>query len=158
MPEIVDAHVVEPGTRPDAPPRVLQVGEVASGLAAGDRPRIVRVARQYRLAPPGVGAGPGVRAKAGRRGAFGPRLPSLPQSRPESVMPDPDTFSADYSLRPGELAGTLALLVEARQPAIVWGPPGCAKSQIARQVAADAGREYIDVRAVLSLRSPRRPM
>ena len=64
-------------------------------------------------------------------------------------MPDPDTFSADYSLRPGELADTLALLVEARQPAIVWGPPGCAKSQIARQVAADAGREYIDVRALL---------
>ncbi len=55
-------------------------------------------------------------------------------------MPDPDTISADYSLRPGELADTLALLVEARQPAIVWGPPGCAKSQIARQVAADAAR------------------
>ena len=60
-------------------------------------------------------------------------------------MPDPDTISADYSLRPGELADTLALLVEARQPAIVWGPPGCAKSQ----VAADTGREYIDIRALL---------
>ena len=64
-------------------------------------------------------------------------------------MTDPDTISADYSLRPSELAETLALLVEARQPAIVWGPPGCAKSRIAQQVAADAGREYIDVRALL---------
>ena len=43
----------------------------------------------------------------------------------------------------------LALLVEARQPSIVWGPPGAAKSQIAQQVAADASREYVDVRALL---------
>ena len=64
-------------------------------------------------------------------------------------MPDPDTIAADYSLRPSELAGTLALLVEARQPTIVWGPPGSAKSQIAQQVAAEAGRTYVDVRALL---------
>ena len=51
-------------------------------------------------------------------------------------MTEPDTISADYSLRPGELASTLALLVEARQPVVVWGGPGCAKSQIAQQVAA----------------------
>ncbi len=61
----------------------------------------------------------------------------------------PDTVSADYALNPNELASTLALLVEARQPCIVWGPPGCAKSQIAQQVAAEAGRAYIDVRALL---------
>ena len=60
-----------------------------------------------------------------------------------------DTISADYSLRPSELASTLALLVEARQPVVVWGAPGCAKSQIAQQVAAQAGREYVDVRALL---------
>ena len=57
-----------------------------------------------------------------------------------------------YPLRPDELADTFALLVEARQPAIVRRPsgsPGRAKSRIARQVAADAGREYIDVRALL---------
>ena len=64
-------------------------------------------------------------------------------------MTDPETISADYTLRPSELADTLALLVEARQPCIVYGPPGSAKSQIAQQVAADAGREYIDVRALL---------
>ncbi len=60
-----------------------------------------------------------------------------------------DAISADYSLRPSELAATLALLVEARQPCIVWGPPGAAKSQVAQQVAAAADREYVDVRALL---------
>ena len=34
-------------------------------------------------------------------------------------MTDPDTIFADYTLRPSELADTLALLVEARQPAVV---------------------------------------
>ena len=60
-------------------------------------------------------------------------------------MTDPDIISADYSLRPSELAATLALLVEARQPCTVWGLPGAAKSQI----AADSGREYVDVRTLL---------
>ena len=55
----------------------------------------------------------------------------------------------DNTLRPSELAATLALLVEARQPAMVWGPPGSAQSMIAQQVAADGGREYVDVRALL---------
>ena len=64
-------------------------------------------------------------------------------------MTDPDTISADYALRPSELAPTLALLVEARQPAILWGAPGCAKSALAQQVAADAARAYVDVRALL---------
>ena len=64
-------------------------------------------------------------------------------------MTQPTTISADYTLRPSELAATLALLVEARQPAIVWGPPGSAKSMIAQQVAADASREYVDARALL---------
>ena len=64
-------------------------------------------------------------------------------------MTQPATISADYTLRPSELAATLALLVEARQPAMVWGAPGTAKSMIAQQVAADSGREYIDVRALL---------
>ena len=38
-------------------------------------------------------------------------------------MTQPATISADYTLRPSELATTLALLVEARQPAMVWGRP-----------------------------------
>ena len=64
-------------------------------------------------------------------------------------MTVPDTISADYTLRPSELASTPALLVEARQPCVVWGPPGAAKSMIAQQVAADANRQYVDVRALL---------
>ena len=64
-------------------------------------------------------------------------------------MTQPATISADYTLRPSELAAVLALLVEARQPCIVWGPPGAAKSMIAQQVAADANRRYVDVRALL---------
>ena len=53
----------------------------------------------------------------------------------------PETISADYTLRPSELAEVLALLVEARQPTMVWGPPGAAKSMIARQVADAANRQ-----------------
>ena len=64
-------------------------------------------------------------------------------------MTDSQTLSADYTLRPGELAETLKPLVEARQPCIVWGPPGTAKSRIAQQVAADANRRYVDVRSLL---------
>ena len=44
----------------------------------------------------------------------------------------PETISADYTLRPGELPEVLALLVEARQPTMVREPPGAAKSMIAR--------------------------
>ena len=60
-----------------------------------------------------------------------------------------ENISADYTLRPSELAATLALLVEARQPVILWGAPGSAKSAVAQQVAADANRQYVDVRALL---------
>ena len=83
------------------------------------------------------------------RGSRPRRNSSIPRASLEHAMTDPDTISADYSLRPSELASTLALLVEARQPVVVWGAPGCAKSQIAQQVAAQAGREYVDVRALL---------
>ncbi len=58
-------------------------------------------------------------------------------------------IGADYSLRPSELADTLTVLVEDRQPTMVWGPPGCAKSQVARLVASETEREYIDIRALL---------
>ena len=64
-------------------------------------------------------------------------------------MTVPEKISADYTLRPSELASVLTVLVEARQPAIVTGPPGSAKSQVARQVAAATNRQYVDVRALL---------
>ena len=90
------------------------------------------------------------RSCAGRRGegrapeGVGPRhsLRSMPMSLPETV-------SADYTLRPSELAEVLATLVKARQPTLVWGPPGAAKSMIARQVASDHGYNYVDIRALL---------
>ncbi len=40
-------------------------------------------------------------------------------------MPDPDTISADYTLRPSELAATLKVLVEARQPVMVCNGDSC---------------------------------
>ena len=64
-------------------------------------------------------------------------------------MTDPDTISADYTLRPSELAATLKVLVEARQPVMLWGAPGIGKSEVAQQVAAEGGRTYCDVRALL---------
>ena len=64
-------------------------------------------------------------------------------------MTQPAAISADYTLRPSEVAATLALLVEARQPAMLWGAPGTAKSMIAQQVADDGNRRYVDVRALL---------
>ena len=64
-------------------------------------------------------------------------------------MPDPDTISADYTLRPSEVAATLKVLIEAKQPVMVWGPPGCAKSEVAQQVAAETARIYYDVRGLL---------
>ena len=63
--------------------------------------------------------------------------------------PHLQTLSADYTLKPSQLATTLAALIDLRQPVMIWGPPGCAKSQIARQVAAATGRIYIDVRTLL---------
>ena len=83
----------------------------------------------------------------GRMSGEGIRADSLPSGA--LPMTVPDTISADYTLRPSELAATLALLVEARQPTILWGAPGCAKSAIAQQIAADANRQYVDVRALL---------
>ena len=55
----------------------------------------------------------------------------------------PATISADYTLRPSELAEVLATLVQARQPTLVWGPPGAAKSMIARQVRREVGESLI---------------
>ena len=64
-------------------------------------------------------------------------------------MPDPINVSADYSLTPSELADTLPLLVEAREPCMIWGPPGIGKSYISNAVATATRRLYMDVRALL---------
>ena len=39
--------------------------------------------------------------------------------------------------------------VPRKQPVMVWGGPGCGKSEVAQQVAAEGGRTYYDVRALL---------
>ena len=49
-------------------------------------------------------------------------------------MTELDTISADYSLRPIELASTLALLVEARQPCVVCN--GDCRVMVSRCAAA----------------------
>ena len=41
MTQVVDPHIVEPGARPDAPPGVLKVGQMAPRLASRDHPRAV---------------------------------------------------------------------------------------------------------------------
>ena len=64
-------------------------------------------------------------------------------------MTDPDTISADYTLRPSELAATLKVLIDAKQPVMVRGSPGCGKSELAQQVADEGRRGYCDVRALL---------
>ena len=61
----------------------------------------------------------------------------------------PEKISADYTLSPNDLTEVLTLLVEDRRPAMVWGPAGAAKSQIAQQVAAATNRRYVDIRALL---------
>ena len=62
-----------------------------------------------------------------------------------SSMAQPATISADYTHLPSEVAASLALLVEARQPAMVRKPSSLAKSMIAQQIAADGGCEYVDI-------------
>ena len=103
------------------------------------------LSRRFRTQTPSVESGD-------RRGAA--RLPRGVRAAPFSAirstpMTQPATISVDYTLRPSELAPVLALLVEARQATIVWGPPRAAKSMIAQQVAAAANRQYVDVRALL---------
>ena len=46
MAEVMDSYIVEPGALPDAPPRVLEIGEVRARLAACYHPGIVVVAGQ----------------------------------------------------------------------------------------------------------------
>ena len=57
--------------------------------------------------------------------------------------------TADYTLSPAGLHDVLVAMTAIRQPVMVWGPPGCAKSDIARSVAHTTGRAYFDVRALL---------
>ena len=46
----------------------------------------------------------------------------------------PETISADYSLRPSELAEVLATLVQAQRPCMVWGGPGSGNREQDRSI------------------------
>jgi len=61
----------------------------------------------------------------------------------------PENISADYSLRPSELAEVLATLVQARQPTMLWGGPGSGKSQVSNQTADRLAYTYLDIRGPL---------
>lgn len=52
-------------------------------------------------------------------------------------------------MKPSEISSALQTLLDIKQPAFIWGPPGVGKSQVVSQVAKEKGLELIDVRAVL---------
>ena len=52
-------------------------------------------------------------------------------------------------MKPTAIAQALQLLIQAKQPAFMWGPPGVGKSSILRSVATSLGLDVCDVRAVL---------
>ena len=51
-------------------------------------------------------------------------------------------------MKPSQVARTLKTLINARQPTMIWGPPGAGKSQIVAQVAKGYG-EFLDIRLPL---------
>ena len=58
-------------------------------------------------------------------------------------------FGADYTVSPTKLKEEIKTMAAIRQPALVLGQPGAAKSSIMKQVAEETGREYIDIRPLL---------
>jgi len=61
-------------------------------------------------------------------------------------------MSADISVRqvgPKMAKRAIRKAISKRRPVFLWGPPGIGKSDIVKQIGADAGREVIDVRLAL---------
>jgi hypothetical protein len=61
-------------------------------------------------------------------------------------------MSADISVRqvgPKMAKRAIRKAITKRRPVFLWGPPGIGKSDIVKQIGADAGREVIDVRLAL---------
>src|SRR6185312_1193369 len=74
----------------------------------------------------------------------------MASSKPASP-PKPSTSTApteETSMRQSEIALSLETMIAARRPVFLWGSPGVGKSQTVAQVAAKAGIELRDVRAV----------
>jgi hypothetical protein len=60
--------------------------------------------------------------------------------------------SSDVSVRqvgPKRAKKAIRKSIQTRRPVFLWGPPGIGKSDIVKQIGADAGREVIDVRLAL---------
>lgn len=61
-------------------------------------------------------------------------------------------MSADISVRqvgPKMAKRAIRKAIQKRRPVFLWGPPGIGKSDIVKQIGADANREVIDVRLAL---------
>ena len=52
-------------------------------------------------------------------------------------------------MKASQIAQSLATLIQIKQPAFLWGPPGIGKSQVVAQMASALDLELVDVRAVL---------
>lgn len=52
-------------------------------------------------------------------------------------------------MKASNLTATLERMIDARQPLMIWGPPGGGKSDIVAQTAARLGRKLYDVRVAL---------
>lgn len=52
-------------------------------------------------------------------------------------------------MRPTDAKAAIHVLVQANTPGIFWSGPGCGKSRIAEQLAAEMDKDYLDVRVLL---------
>lgn len=52
-------------------------------------------------------------------------------------------------MKPSSIAKTITTCYKAKQPLMIWGPPGVGKSQTVAQVAKDLGCDFIDLRIPL---------
>lgn len=50
------------------------------------------------------------------------------------------------TVKPSQLAAQLKVNIEHNLPTMIWGPPGCGKSEITQQTIQDLGRNHIDLR------------
>ena len=57
--------------------------------------------------------------------------------------------AATYHLTPSGTYNVLRKMIRAKQPCMLWSPPGVAKSSLAQQLAEELGYEYVDFRALL---------
>ncbi|MBA4189492.1 MAG: ATPase [Planctomycetaceae bacterium] len=50
-------------------------------------------------------------------------------------------------MSPSDIVEVLTAVIPTRQPTYLWGPPGCGKSSLVRQVSDSLGLEFLDLRA-----------